>query len=74
MVKHAKGKAAKAEAIDLIQSLPDDCTLDDIQYSLYVRQKINEGLADVDAGKWIPHEEAKQGMRAWLKSGGHRRN
>ena len=72
MGKTVKEPTIKAEAIALIEHLPDDCTLADIQYSLYVRQKIDEGLADVEAGKLIPHEEAKRRMREWLKSRGHR--
>ena len=30
----------KQDILRLLQSLPDDCTLEEIQYHLYVRQKI----------------------------------
>ena len=30
----------KEAAIKLIQSLPDDCTFEEIQYHLYVREKV----------------------------------
>ncbi len=28
----------------LIDELPDDCTLEDVQYRLYVTEKINRGI------------------------------
>ena len=31
----------------------------DIMYELYVKQKMEEGLADIEAGHTIPHEELK---------------
>lgn len=67
MVKPVKEASIKADAIALIENLPDDCTLADIQYTLYVQQKIEEGLADVEAGKVIPDEEAKRRMRKCLQ-------
>ena len=51
--------SAKEAARQLIDHLPDQATWDDIMYELYVKQKIEEGLADVDAGRTIPHEQVK---------------
>jgi hypothetical protein len=52
---------AKEEAIQLITALPDDCTLEDIQYHLYVRQKIERGLRDVEKGRTVSlHEMEKR--------------
>jgi hypothetical protein len=31
----------KKAVLELVKTLPDDCTLEDIQYQLYVRQKID---------------------------------
>jgi len=36
-------KTAKEEVRDLLEKLPDDASLDDIQYHIYVCQKIQEG-------------------------------
>ena len=36
--------AVKDEARKLIEKLPDDCTFEDIQYHLYVVEKINQGI------------------------------
>jgi predicted transcriptional regulator len=37
----------------------EQATWDDILYELYVKQKIEEGLADIAAGRTISHEELK---------------
>ena len=41
---------AKQAARELIVLLPDQSSWDDIMYQLYVKQKIEEGLADISAG------------------------
>ena len=57
---------AKEEVIDLLKQLPDDSTLEEIQYHLYVRQKIQKGLRDVDQGKVKNQEEVEDQMKKWL--------
>ncbi len=49
----------KEAARQLIDRLPDQATWDDIMYELYVKEKIEEGLADIEAGRTIPHEQVK---------------
>lgn len=51
--------SAKEAARQLIDHLPDQATWDDIMYELYVKQKIEEGLADIEAGRTVPHEQVK---------------
>ncbi|MBD2299038.1 MAG: hypothetical protein KAF91_24595 [Nostoc sp. TH1S01] len=41
----------KEEAKKLIEQLPDNCTWDDLMYEIYVRQVIEAGLADSQAGR-----------------------
>jgi predicted transcriptional regulator len=57
----------KEKAIDLIRALPDDCTLEDIQYHLYVCEKVDRGLQDMDAGRVISQDEAEKQFDQWLK-------
>jgi hypothetical protein len=61
----------KEEVIELIKKLPDDITLNDIIYHLYIKQKIIKGIQDIEQGKAIPHEEvmekAKKRLEEWLK-------
>lgn len=62
--------AVKDEIVRLIQSLPDDCTIEEIQYHLYVRQKVERGLAAAEAGRTVSQAEAEQRVEGWLKSDG----
>ena len=57
---------AKEEVRKLLDSLPDDATYEDIQYHLYVVQKVERGLKDLEAGRTVPHEEVVQRMSRWL--------
>ncbi|HXL82025.1 MAG TPA: hypothetical protein VN951_14200 [Pyrinomonadaceae bacterium] len=41
----------KEEAIRLIEKLPEDMTWEDLMHEIYVRQSIEAGLADSEAGK-----------------------
>jgi predicted transcriptional regulator len=58
---------AKATVRAVLDRLPDDCSLDDVLYHLYVVQKIEQGLADSEAGRVVPHEQvAEELRRKWL--------
>ena len=48
---------------ELLDRLPDDCTLDDVLYHLYVIQEIDWGMVDADAGRTIPHERVVAELR-----------
>jgi hypothetical protein len=54
---------AKATVRALLDRLPDDCSLDDILYHVYVAQKVAQGLADAASGNVIPHAVAMQELR-----------
>jgi len=56
----------KQKVINLLNRLSDDCSLENIQYHLYVLQKIEHGLKELDEGKGIPHEEVEKRMSKWL--------
>jgi len=47
----------------LLETLPDDCSLDDVLYHLYVVQMVERGMADVDAGRLILHEVVAEEMK-----------
>lgn len=61
----------KEEIIDLIKKLPDDATIDDIMYHLYVKKKILAGIKEIEQGNIIPHEQvmenAKKRLAKWLE-------
>ncbi|MBT2768560.1 hypothetical protein J7J08_13020 [Stenotrophomonas sp. ISL-67] len=57
---------AKQEVAQLLNQLPDDSTLEDIQYHVYVLEKIQRGRADVDAGRVHTTEQARERLAKWL--------
>ena len=57
----------KQEAEKLLHSLPDNGTPEDIQYQLYVLDKIRSGRADIAAGRSYNTEEAKKRLSKWLR-------
>ncbi len=59
-------QTTKQEVSDLLNRLPDDCTLEDVQYHLYVLQKIERGLKDVEEGRVYTQEEVEKKMSKWL--------
>ena len=51
----------------LLDRLPDDCSLEDVLYHLYVVQQVELGLAEADTGNVIPHEQVVQELeRRWI--------
>ncbi len=56
---------AKQEVESLLKSLPDDCTLEDIQYHLYVIEKVQRGLEVADSQGAISHKDAAERLGKW---------
>jgi len=52
----------KQDAINLINSLPDNISWNDVMYHMYVRQKIERGKEAVKDGKIYTSEEARRFM------------
>ncbi len=59
-------KTAKDEVRELLDELPGDASMEEIQYGLYVRQKIQRGLEAEREGRTIPHEEVVRRMARWI--------
>lgn len=53
-------RATKQDVRALLDRLPDDSTIEDIQYHLHVLLKIRRGQQDIRDGKYSTHEEAKK--------------
>ena len=58
---------AKDEVRALLEKLPDDASLNDIQYHIYVRQKIERGLEAIQSGNVISQEEIEKRMARRLE-------
>ena len=57
---------AKEEVGALLNKLPDDCSLEDIQYHLYVIEKVRHGLEAADTQGTVTQEEAEERLGKWL--------
>lgn len=58
----------KDEVNSLLQKLPDDASFEDIQYHLYVLEKVRRGLERADVEGAISHDAAKERLGKWLAS------
>jgi predicted transcriptional regulator len=58
--------SAKNEVESLLRKLPDDYTLEDIQYHLYVLEKIQRGLEAADTQGTLTQEEVEQRLSKWI--------
>jgi predicted transcriptional regulator len=56
----------KEAIIEMIREMPDDASVLDVMAELYVRRKIERGLAEIDEGKGVPHDDAKRRLAKWL--------
>lgn len=54
------------EAAELLRSLPDNASYEDIQYHRYVIEKIRRGAERVETEGTLSHDEAKKRLRRWL--------
>jgi hypothetical protein len=57
---------AKQEVESLLSKLPDDCSLEDIQYHLYLIEKVRLGLHAADTQGTIAQDEAERRLDKWL--------
>jgi hypothetical protein len=57
---------AKQEVQSLLERLPENCSIEDIQYHLYVLEKVRSGLEDVRQNGGIPQEEVETRLHKWL--------
>jgi hypothetical protein len=58
--------SVKEEVATLLESLPDDCSVEDIQYHLYVLEKVRRGLERADTEGSISQEDAETRLSKWL--------
>jgi hypothetical protein len=55
----------KDEVQSLLQKLPDDCTLEDVQYHLYVIEKIRKGIERAETEGAVSQEEVERRLSKW---------
>ena len=57
---------AKEEVHALLSRLPDDCSLEDIQYHLYVIEKVRHGLDIAETQGTMSEEEVERRLGKWI--------
>ena len=57
---------AKQDVRKVLDALPEEASLEDIQYHLYVLQRIEKGREDIAAGRVVAQEEVERRMSRWL--------
>jgi len=57
---------AKREVESLLKKLPDDCSLEDIQYHLYVIEKIQRGIEVAEKKGVVSQGEAEKRLGKWV--------
>lgn len=54
------GASSKQKVLEAIEKMPADATWEDAIERLVLLAKIERGLAELDAGRGIDHDEAKR--------------
>jgi len=57
----------KEKVLKTITEMPDTFSVDDLLDRLVLLQKIENGIAQSDAGETVSVEEAKEALNKWLK-------
>jgi predicted transcriptional regulator len=58
--------SAKEEVRKMLDKIPDNASFEDIQYHIYVREKVESGLRCVEEGRVVSQEEVEHRMRKWI--------
>ncbi len=58
---------AMQEVKELVNHLPDDAEIEDVQYHLYVLEKIRKGQEDIQEGKHYSTAQVREHLRKWLE-------
>ena len=66
LAQETKMGSPKDEVNSLLQKLPDDASFEDIQYHLYVLEKVRRGLERAEAEGGISQDAAKERLGKWL--------
>jgi len=57
---------AKENVRQLLDEMPDDASYRDIEYHIYLRRKVEQGLEDARQGRVLEQEEVEKRMAKWL--------
>ena len=66
----ADARDIRPDAERLVDQLPASASWDDLAYEIHVRQSIERGVADADAGRTVDHDSARARVRARIRRAG----
>jgi hypothetical protein len=58
--------AVKEDVQTMLNRLPADCTLEDVQYHLYVMEKVKNGIGRAEREGAVAQEAIEQRFESWL--------
>ncbi len=58
----------KDEVTSLLERLPEDASIEDVQYHLYVVEKVRNGLDAARTEGTVTQEQVEEKLRKWLIS------
>ena len=56
----------KIETENLIKKLPADSTFEDIQYHIYIAEKLKKARKQINKGKVVSQQEAEKRLDKWI--------
>lgn len=59
-------QTTKQEVTSLLERLPEDSSLEDVQYHLYVIEKIRRGIGRAESEGTLSQEQTEQQLKKWL--------
>lgn len=57
---------AKQTVEKLVKNIPDSCSIEDFHYHLYVIEKVRKGMKDIQEGRFVTLEQAKERLKKWI--------
>lgn len=65
-VRNMQTQSLKQELANMVQNLPEDCTIEDVQYRLYVINKVRRGEERLACEGGVSQEEAEKRLSKWI--------
>lgn len=59
-------RSAKEDVRSLLERLPDDVSIEDIQYHLYVIDKVQKGIESAERDGTLTQAEVEERLSKWL--------
>ena len=57
---------AKQQLRELLDRMPDDCSIEDVQYQLYVMETIQRRIEMAEKGEVVSQAEAEKRLDKWI--------